>query len=60
MTAIAIENAVKMIELAKSHNMEYNIKQVMVSRGKRLADITMMLAENPVYIIKCKEREHTI
>lgn len=56
MTAIAIENAVKMIELAKLYNMEYNIKQVLITRGKKLADITMMLGENPVYIIKCKKK----
>ncbi len=56
MTAIAIENAVKMIELAKLYNLEYNIKQVLISRGKKLADITMMIGENPVYIIKCRRK----
>lgn len=56
MTAIAIENAVKMIELAKLYNMEYNIKQIAISRGKRIADITMMMGENPVYIIKCQKK----
>lgn len=53
MTAIAIESANKMLELAKYYKFEYNIKQIMVSRGKRVSDITMLISENPVYIIKC-------
>ncbi|MGN1317743.1 MAG: precorrin-6A reductase [Lachnospirales bacterium] len=54
MTAIAIENIVKMLDLAKLYKFEYNIKQVMVSRGKAVGDITMLMAENPIYIIKCR------
>ncbi len=53
MTAIAIESANKMLELAKLYGFEYSIKQIMVSRGKKVADITLMMAENPIYIIKC-------
>lgn len=51
MTAIAIESVANMISIAKEYNMSYNVKQVAVSRGKKVSDITMMMGENPIYIV---------
>lgn len=53
MTAIAIESAYKMLELAKRYNFSYNIKQITVSRGRKASEVTMLIGENPIYIIKC-------
>lgn len=57
MTAIAIESLYNMITLAKENKWDYDVKQVSVARGKRSGDITMMLSENPIYIVKITRKE---
>ncbi len=49
---ITLENTVKIIENLKLYNYKnIEVVQASIARGKALADLTMMLANNPVYII---------
>jgi precorrin-6Y C5,15-methyltransferase (decarboxylating) CbiT subunit len=54
---ITIENTYKSIELLKSHNYEEcEVTQIQCSKSKSISNLTMMLGQNPVYIISGLKR----
>lgn len=49
---IALESLARLIEILKRKNLkDIEIVNILVSRGKKLGDYTMMMGENPIYII---------
>ncbi|QOR36733.1 precorrin-6Y C5,15-methyltransferase (decarboxylating) subunit CbiT [Clostridium sp. 'deep sea'] len=53
---ITLENAVKIINLLKQYQYKnIEIVQASIAKGKSLANLTMMIANNPVYIISAQK-----
>ena len=50
-TAISLENAMAALDSLKSVGIEGDIVQVAVSKGKKIADLHMLMAQNPIFII---------
>ena len=50
-TAISIENAMAALDSLKDIGIEAEIVQVAVSKGKKIADLHMLIAQNPIFII---------
>ena len=50
-TAISLENAMAALDSLKSVGVEGDIVQVAVSKGKKIADLHMLMAQNPIFII---------
>ena len=50
-TAISLENAMAALDSLKSIGIEGDIVQVAVSKGKKIADLHMLMAQNPIFII---------
>ena len=50
-TAISLENAMAALDSLKSVGIDGDIVQVAVSKGKKIADLHMLMAQNPIFII---------
>ena len=50
-TAISLENAMVALDSLKSVGIDGDIVQVAVSKGKKIADLHMLMAQNPIFII---------
>ncbi len=50
-TAISIENAMAALDSLKDIGISGQIVQVAVSKGKEIADLHMLIAQNPIFII---------
>ena len=50
-TAISLENAMAALDSLKSLGIDGDIVQVAVSKGKKIADLHMLMAQNPIFII---------
>ena len=50
-TAISLENAMAALDSLKSVGIDGDIVQVAVSKGKKIADLHMLMAPNPILII---------
>ena len=50
-TAISLENAMAALDSLKSVGIDEDIVQVAVSKGKKIADLHMLMAQNPIFII---------
>ena len=50
-TAITIENAMAALDSLKNIGIDGEIVQVAVSKGKKIADLHMLMAQNPIFII---------
>ena len=50
-TAISLENAMAALDSLKSIGIDGDIVQVAVSKGKKIADLHMLMAQNPIFII---------
>ena len=50
-TAISLENAMAALDSLKRVGIEGDIVQVAVSKGKKIADLHMLMAQNPIFII---------
>ena len=55
MNFITLDNAYKAIDLMK--NLNYKVDISMVNISKNRGDSYMMIANNPIYIVKCTRRE---
>ena len=53
---ITLENAVRIIKLLKQYQYKnIDITQASIAKGKSIANLTMMIANNPVYIISAQK-----
>ena len=50
-TAVTLENAMAGLEALKNIGIEGDIVQVAVSKGRQIADLHMLIAQNPIFII---------
>lgn len=50
-TAVTLENAMSGLESLKNVGIEGDIVQVAVSKGRQIADLHMLIAQNPIFII---------
>ena len=50
-TAISLENAMAALDSLKTVGIDGDIVQVAVSKGKKIADLHMLMAQNPIFII---------
>ena len=50
-TAISLENAMAALDSLKGVGIDGDIVQVAVSKGKKIADLHMLMAQNPIFII---------
>ena len=50
-TAISLENAMAALDSLKNVGIGGDIVQVAVSKGKKIADLHMLMAQNPIFII---------
>ena len=50
-TAISLENAMAALDSLKNVGIDGDIVQVAVSKGKKIADLHMLMAQNPIFII---------
>ena len=57
MTAIALETLSAALELCKAMDLETEITQIAVSRGKSAGELHLLMANNPVFLITAKRRE---
>lgn len=56
MNTITIENAYKSIKYLKQYGfIDIEVTQMAISKGKSVGDLTMMMANNPVTIIKARK-----
>jgi len=53
---ITMENAMHMLSFLKEHSYEYEIMQMSVARGKSVGGVTMMQAENPVFVMVAQKQ----
>ena len=57
-TAVTLENAMAGLESLKNIGISGDIVQVAVSKGRKIADLHMLIAQNPIFIISgCGEDE---
>jgi len=54
---ITIENTFNAIKEFKALGYEVEVTSVQISKSKNIADLTMMIANNPVYVITGKKRD---
>lgn len=50
-TAISLENAMAALDSLKNIGIDGEIVQVAVSKGKKIADLHLLMAQNPIFII---------
>lgn len=50
-TAISLENAMAALDSLKNIGIDGDIAQVAVSKGKKIADLHLLMAQNPIFII---------
>lgn len=50
-TAISLENAMAALDSLKNIGIDGDIVQVAVSKGKKIADLHLLMAQNPIFII---------
>ena len=50
-TAVTLENAMAGLDALKNVGINGDIVQVAVSKGKAIADLHMLIAQNPIFII---------
>lgn len=50
-TAVTIESAMVALDALKNVNIDGDIVQVAISKGKKVGDLHMLLAQNPIFII---------
>ena len=50
-TAVTLENAMAGLESLKNVGIDGDIVQVAVSKGRQIADLHMLIAQNPIFII---------
>ena len=57
-TAVTLENAMAGLESLKNVGIRGDIVQVAVSKGKKIADLHMLIAQNPIFVISgCDDDE---
>ncbi len=51
MTAVSLETAYNALEYFREKGMSFSLKQIAVARGKDVGDLTMLMSENPIFLI---------
>ncbi len=51
MTAVSVETAYMALDYFRERGMSFSLKQITVARGRNTGELTMLMSENPVFVI---------